>query len=99
MARKPRHLHRLLTLLDPLLGSPSLVVEPHHRPAVRFQVGHNEAHARKQLSKVELDFRHHAPRLLPTGRLVEKTLVPDYGLVAPASHRPRPTLAHVPRQG
>lgn len=29
MATQPRHLHRLLALLDPLLGRPPLVVEPH----------------------------------------------------------------------
>jgi hypothetical protein len=30
---------------------------------------------------VELHFRHHPPRRLPTGRLVQKALVPDHGLV------------------
>ena len=43
MATQARHLHRLLAFLDPLLGDPllggaPLVVEPHHRPAVRLQV-------------------------------------------------------------
>ena len=33
MATQPRHLHRLLAFL-----------EPHHRPAVRLQVGHDEPH-------------------------------------------------------
>src|SRR6516162_10584298 len=42
MATQPRHLHRLLAFLDPLLRLPPLVVEPHHRPAVGFQARHNE---------------------------------------------------------
>lgn len=33
MAAQPGHLDRLLALLDPLLGSPSFIVESHHRPA------------------------------------------------------------------
>ena len=33
MAAQPRHLHRLLAFLDPLLGRAALVVEAHHRPA------------------------------------------------------------------
>jgi len=32
MATQPRHLHRLLAFLDPLLCGTPLVVEPHHRP-------------------------------------------------------------------
>ena len=32
MASEPRHLHRLLAFLDPLLRRPSLVVEAHYRP-------------------------------------------------------------------
>jgi hypothetical protein len=35
MATEPGHLDRLLALLDPLLRCSPLVVEPHHRPAVR----------------------------------------------------------------
>src|SRR5450759_2514496 len=34
MAREPRHLDRLLSLLDPLLRRPPLVIEPHHRLGV-----------------------------------------------------------------
>jgi hypothetical protein len=44
--------------------------EPHHRPAVRLQVRRDETDAGKQLSGVELDLGHHAPRFGPTGRLV-----------------------------
>src|ERR1017187_1633254 len=89
MATQPRHLHRLLAFLDPLLRRPPLVVEPHHRPAVRLQVGHDEPHTREQFAKVELHLRHHAPRRLPTRRLVEKAFVPDHRLMAWASHWPR----------
>ena len=35
MAREPRHLHRPLAFLDPLLRRPSLVVEADYRPARR----------------------------------------------------------------
>src|ERR1017187_4271806 len=77
---------------------PALVVEPHHRPAVRLQVGHDESHAREQLAKVELHLRHHPPRRLPTRCLVEKTLVPDHRLMARPSHRPRQQLRNVPLQ-
>jgi L-alanine-DL-glutamate epimerase-like enolase superfamily enzyme len=45
----------LLALLDPLLGGAPLVIEPHHRPAVGLQIGRDEADARKQFPKVELD--------------------------------------------
>jgi hypothetical protein len=48
MARKPRHLHRLLTFFDPLLGRAGFVVEAHHRAAGRREVDHDKAHAGEQ---------------------------------------------------
>jgi len=36
------NLYRLLALLDPPLGRATLVVEPHHGPARRLQIGHDE---------------------------------------------------------
>src|ERR1039458_7933808 len=72
MARKPRHLHRLLAFLDPLLRRPSLVIEAHYRPARCLKVGHDEPHSWEQLPEVELHLRHHPSRPLPTRRLVEK---------------------------
>jgi hypothetical protein len=49
VAAQPRHLDRLFAFLNPLFRGAPLVVEPHHRPAVRFQVGHDESHTREQL--------------------------------------------------
>ena len=98
MAAQPRHLHRLLALFDPLLGCPTLVVEPHHRPAVRLQVRHNESHPRKQFAKVELDLSHHLALCLPTRGLIQKALVPNYRLVARSSHWPRQQLCNVSLQ-
>lgn len=43
MATQPRHLDSLLAFLDPLLCRTPLFIEPHHRTAVRLQVGHDEA--------------------------------------------------------
>ena len=53
-AAQPRHLHRQFAFLDPLLGRAALVVEPHHRPAARLQVGHDEPHSGKQFAEVKL---------------------------------------------
>jgi hypothetical protein len=44
MATQPRHLHRLLAFLDPLLRR----TPPSHRPAVRLQVRDDESYAREQ---------------------------------------------------
>ena len=98
VAAQPRHLHRLLAFFDPLLRRAALVVEPHHRPAVRLQVGHDESYPRKQLPKVELDLGHHPPRRPPTGCLVEEAFVPHDRLVAWSSHRARQQLRDVPLQ-
>src|ERR1035437_3832195 len=87
MTTQPRHLHRLLPLFDPLLSRAPLVVKTDHGPAGRLQVGHDEAYSREQLSEVELHFRHYPTCCLPTGRLIQKALVPDHGLVA--RHRVR----------
>ncbi len=35
-------------------GRSRLIVEPHHHPAVRLQVGHDESDSGEQLPKVEL---------------------------------------------
>src|ERR1035441_5895997 len=86
MAREASHLYRLLALLDPLLGRAPLVIEPYHRPARRLQISHDESHSREQLPSMELHLRHHTPRRLPTGRLIQKALVPDHGLVARAAN-------------
>jgi hypothetical protein len=69
VAAKPRQRDRLLALLDPLFGRAALVVEAHYRPVVERQVGHDKADAGEQLPAMELDLRHHPPRLLPPGGL------------------------------
>src|ERR1039457_3950788 len=98
MTTQPRHLHRLLPLFDPLLGRAPLVVKTDHGPAGRLQVGHDEAYSREQLSEVELHFRHYPTCCLPTGRLIQKALVPDHGLVARSSYGPRQQLRNVALQ-
>jgi dienelactone hydrolase len=72
-----------------LLRRPTLVIEPHHRPAVGLQVRHHEARSREQLPDVELHLGHHPPRLLPTLRLVAEARVSHHRLVARSPHRPR----------
>src|SRR2546427_7972152 len=56
VAAQAGHLHRLLAFFDPLLRRAPLVVETHHGPAVRLQVGHDESDPAEQLPKVELHF-------------------------------------------
>src|SRR5580704_4428943 len=98
MAREPRHLHRLLPLLDPLLRRAPLVVEPHHCPTWRLQVGHDEPHSREQLPGMELNLRHYSSCGLPTGGLIEKALVPHDGLVTGPPHRARQQFLDVSLQ-
>src|ERR1700686_4255313 len=85
----------LLAFLDPLLRRAPLGIETNYRPAVQAQIRDDEADAREQLPKVELHLRYHPSRPLPTGRLVEKALVPDHWLVA----RPSLGTRSKPRQG
>src|ERR1039457_2779515 len=95
MTTQSRHLHRLLSLFDPLLCRPALVVEAHHAPARCLQVGHDESDSGEQLPEVELHFRHHTPRRLPARGLVEEALAPHHWLVAPASPPARPQIPGV----
>jgi hypothetical protein len=92
MTTQSRHLHRLLSLFDPLFCRPALVIEPYHRPARRLQIGYDDAYSWEQLLSVKLHSRHHAPRRLPTCRLIQKAHVPDHGLVARSSYGPRQLL-------
>src|ERR1019366_8590827 len=98
MAREASHLYRLLALLDPLLCRTPLVVKPHYRLAWGFQVGHDESDSREQLPAVELHLRHHTPRRIPTGCLIQKALVPHHRLVAWSSYWPRQQLHDVALQ-
>src|SRR5450432_1408739 len=91
-------MRRLLAFLDPLLGRAPLIIEPYYRPAGQAQVRDDKPDSRKQLPEVELQLRHYSPRHLPTGRLVEKALVPDHWLVARSSRGSRQQLRNVPLQ-
>src|SRR5713226_3420161 len=88
----------LLAFLDPLLGRATLIIEAHYRPAGQAQVRDDKADSREQFPEVELHLRHHPPRRLTTGRLVEKALVPDHWLVARSPHAPRQQFRNVPLQ-
>ncbi len=99
MTTQSCHLHRLLSLFDPLLSRPALVVEAYYRPARGLQVSHDEPHSWKQLPGMELYIRHHTPRRLPARGLIEAAHVPDHRLVAPSSYRPLQQLRDVALQG
>src|ERR1017187_8269750 len=98
MTTQSRHLHRLLSLFDPLLCRPAFVVEAHHAPVGYLQVGHDESDSGEQLPEVELHFRHYTPRRLPARGLVEEALVPHHGAVARSSYGPRQQLRDVALQ-
>src|SRR5207302_5367579 len=98
VAAQPRHLHGQFAFLDPLFCSSSLVVEAHHRPAVRLQGRHDEAHQREQFPAVEFYLRHDPPRRRPTRSLVPEASVPDHRLVPGSAHRPRQQLRDLPLQ-
>jgi len=70
--------------------------EAHYCPVVERQVGRDKADAGKQLPAMELDLRSHAPCLLPTRGLIEKSLVTDHRLVARPSNWPRQRAPDVP---
>src|ERR1039458_9262107 len=94
----PRHLPRLLPLFEPLLGGAALVVEVDDLPVRELCVGHDEAQPREQLPGMMLNFCHYPPCHRPTGRPIEKTLVPHNGLMSRTAHRPREQLCNVPQQ-
>src|SRR5664280_376165 len=98
MTTQPRHLHRLLPLLDPLLRRPPLVVKPYYRPARGLQVSRDEPHSWEQLPGMELHLRHDSSCRIPTCRLVEKALVPHDGFMAGPPHRKREQLRDVSLQ-
>ncbi len=66
MATEARRLHRLLAFFDLLLGCPTLIIEPVHRPARQGQVGHNEPNSGEQLHRMMLD-----PRRRSSARLAQ----------------------------
>jgi len=98
MAREASHPYGLLSLFDPLLCCPPLVIEPHYRSARSFQVGHDESDSVEQFPSVKLHFRHDPSCGLPSCCLVEEALVPDHRLVAGSSHWPRQQLRDVSLQ-
>src|ERR1035438_4363163 len=98
MTTQPRHLHRLLSLFDPLLCRPALVVKAHYRPARGLQVSHDEPHSWEQLPGMELHLRHDSSCRIPTCRLVEKALVPHDRFMAGPSHRTSEQLRDISLQ-
>jgi len=86
--RQPRPRQRDLSLLDPLLGGPALVVKPNHVLGSPFQVGHDEADAREQLVMMPFDLGHHSPRPPPTLGLIYETMIENPGLVGWPTDRP-----------
>jgi len=55
VAAQPRHHHRLLAFVDPLLGGAAFVMEAHRLPALQTQVGRDEARARRDVGMVSTD--------------------------------------------
>src|ERR1039458_3978405 len=98
MTRQAGHLYGPLPLPAPLLLSPPLLIEPHHRPARRLKVRHDEPHAREQLLSMELYLRHYSSCRFPTGGLIEKALVPHDWFVAGPPHRARQQFLDVPQR-
>jgi hypothetical protein len=88
MARQAHPLHGGLPLLDPLLGSPSPIVNVHDSLRLRRQVSDNATHPREELSLVPLHFHHDPPGRLPARRLVEEVMLPDAGLLGRSAHGP-----------
>ena len=76
----------LLAFFDPLLRSPPLIVEPHHRPARKRQIRHDKVPSGKQLPGMMLYFRHHPSSRLPTGCLLQEPLVLDQRFLGGPSH-------------
>ena len=84
--RRIGHLHCLLSFFDPLLRCPPFVVKPYHSSTRKRQVRHHEPDSRVQLSQMMLYLHHHPSGRLPSGCLVQKTLVFHQGLFAGPSH-------------
>ena len=85
----------LLAFFDPLLRSPPLIVEPHHRPARKRQVRHDKVPSGKQLPRMMFYLRHHPSGRLPTLGLVQKPLVLHQRLCTGPSHRTRQQFGNV----
>ena len=58
VARKPRLVHRVLSLLDPLLRNAPTIVELDHVLVGTLEIGHNEAYARQQLAQMPVPTRN-----------------------------------------
>ena len=64
-----------LPILDRLLGSAALIIEPHHPVWLHRQIGEDEADAGEQLARMPFDLGYHAARLVPALRLILEVLV------------------------
>src|SRR5215469_17372475 len=79
-ARQLRPVHRILTLLDPLLRRTPPVVEADDLLRAPLQVGDDEADAGEQLARVPLHLGDHATGALPRTGLIAEAVVEDLGL-------------------
>ena len=75
LARQPRPVEGVLAFLDMLLGGAALVIEPHHPVGLHRQVGDDEAHAGKQLTRMPFDLRGDPALLVPGCGLILEILV------------------------
>src|SRR5208283_3662872 len=98
MATQPRHLHRLLAFLDPLLCLAALVVEVDDLPICQLRVGDDEAQPGEELSGMMLNLGNHATRRRPTCGPIEKALVPNHRLVCRTPYRTDEQFGNVPQQ-
>jgi hypothetical protein len=76
------------TLLDPLLGRPTMVVEADDRSVRPRERGDDEAHPRNEFPEVMLDLGDHTSRSVPGGRLIVEAPIADQRRVAGPATRP-----------
>jgi hypothetical protein len=92
-ARQPRPFDRALSLFDPLLACAAMVVEGYHAFGRPRRISHDEANARAKLTRVPLDLRHHAARLLPALRLIAEARMEPPHVVRRTPDRTREQVA------
>jgi len=77
VAREARPMGGFLTLLDPLLGRPTMVVEADDRSVRPGERGDDEAHPRKEFPEVMLDLGDHPSRSVPGGGQIVEAPIAD----------------------
>ena len=93
-----RPLHRVLTLLDPLLRRAAAIVELDDVSRLLREIGDNEPHTGKQLPRVPFDLGNDAPGSLPRLGLITKAVVEDLRLVRGAAWRAGEQMLDFPFQ-